>query len=309
MFTTVTRRGGRIARMAIDLSAAADFMAGHARILDRHRFRLLLGIAGPEPALAALEAYRNADGGYGWGLEPDLRSVTSQPGAALHAFEVFADIAPATAPQTVALCDWLESVSIPDGGLPFVLPVPDPAGSATWWAKAESDTSSLQITSVVALCAHRVARHDPGVAAHPWLAGATRYCLDAVRAIDSAPHAIVLSFALQFLDAVHDSEPEAAALIERLGTYVPADGVIPVAGGAEHEVIRPLDIAPEPDRPVRALFSPETISAELNRLAGEQQDDGGWRVDYAPFSPAGTLDWRGHATVRAVCVLRQNGLA
>ena len=41
--------------------------------------------------LAAVEAYRNPDGGYGWGLEPDLRSRTSQPGGALHALEAFAD--------------------------------------------------------------------------------------------------------------------------------------------------------------------------------------------------------------------------
>jgi hypothetical protein len=98
-------------------------MATHARVLDRRRFRLLMGEADPSTALAALDAYRNPDGGYGWGLEPDLRSPESQPGAALHAFEVFEDIAPATAPQAVALCDWLMSVSLPDGGLPFALPV------------------------------------------------------------------------------------------------------------------------------------------------------------------------------------------
>lgn len=45
--------------------------------------------APPDGALAALSAYRNPDGGYGWGLEADLRARESQPGAALHAFEVF----------------------------------------------------------------------------------------------------------------------------------------------------------------------------------------------------------------------------
>jgi hypothetical protein len=30
-------------------------------------------------ALAALDAYRNADGGFGWGLEPDVRAPGSQP--------------------------------------------------------------------------------------------------------------------------------------------------------------------------------------------------------------------------------------
>jgi hypothetical protein len=293
----------------IDLSAARDFMATHARPLDRHRFRLMLGEGSSQAALAALEAYGNADGGYGWGLEPDLRSRSSQPGAALHAFEVFAEIEPATSPRASALCDWLESASLADGGLPFALPVSDPAGTATWWLQADPRTSSLQITAIVTAVALEVARHDPAVAAHPWLAAATRYCLDAIAAMTDAPHALVLAFALRFLDAVHDSEPAAAALVEKLGVHVPASGVIPVEGGTANEVIRPLDIAPVPGRPVRALFTTEAVTADLHRLAATQQDDGGWRVEYAQFSPAGALDWRGHATVSAVTVLRANGLA
>jgi hypothetical protein len=313
MFTTAPARNERLAVMTvhptIDLSAARDFMATHARPLDRHRLRLLLGEGGPEPALAALEAYRNADGGYGWGLEPDLRSGTSQPGAALHAFEVFEEVGPATSPRAAALCDWLESVSLADGGLPFALPVSDPAGTAVWWAQADPRSSSLQITAVVTAVALQVARHDPAVAAHPWLTAATRYCLDAIRDVADAPHALVLAFALRFLDAVHDSEPAAAALVEQLAGHVPASGVIRVEGGTENEAVRPLDIAPAPGRPVRALFAPEAVTAELHRLAAAQQDDGGWRVEYAEFSPAGALDWRGHATVRAVAILRANGMA
>ena len=83
---------GNLELVKIDLGAAAAFMAGHARILDRRRFQLLLGESDSDAVLAALDGYRNPDGGYGWGLEPDLRSPESQPGAALHAFEVFADV-------------------------------------------------------------------------------------------------------------------------------------------------------------------------------------------------------------------------
>jgi hypothetical protein len=256
--------------------------------------------------LAALDGYRNPDGGYGWGLEPDLRSPESQPGAALHAFEVFEDIAPATAAQAAALCDWLESVSRPDGGLPFALPLGRSVGSGPWWKTADPSVSSLQITAVVAAAAQRVAAHDPDVAAHPWLERATRYCLSAIEAIDQAPFAYVLAFSVRFLDAVHDSRPEAAGLLRELGRRVPADGRIRVRGGTEEEMLRPLDLAPYPDRPARALFSAEVVSADLDRLAAQQQKDGGWIVDYAKISPAGSLDWRGHATVRAIDILNRN---
>jgi hypothetical protein len=82
-----------------------------------------------------------------------------------------------------------------------------------------------------------------------------------------------------------------------------------VQGGTEHESLRPLDLAPFPDRRARSLISDEVISADLERLAGLQQDDGGWTVDYLKISPAGSLDWRGHATVRAIDILSRNGVS
>jgi hypothetical protein len=293
--------------VTIDLSAAAAFMATHARVLDRRRFQLLVDDRHPGPVLAALEAYRNPDGGYGWGLEADLRSTESQPGGALHAFEVFEDISPATSPRAMELCDWLLSVSLPDGGLPFARSVTNGAGCAPFWVQADPTVSSLQITAIVTGTAHRVAAHDPAVAAHPWLSRAAHYCLAAIRAIDDTPHALALTYAMQFLDAAYDSYPEAAALLDRLGKYIPASGLVHVDGGTDEEMMRPLDFAPVPDRPVRSLFTPQIISAELQDLVDQRQDDGGWPVDFASYSPAAVLEWRGRMTVRAVSILQRNG--
>ncbi|WP_433469098.1 hypothetical protein [Spirillospora sp. CA-128828] len=284
----------------MNLTKASEFMAMYARPLDRRRFELLTGEGDREALLAALNAYRNPDGGYGHGLEPDLRSRTSQPGPALHAFEVFEELAPVTAPEAVALCDWLASVTLPDGGLPFGLHVPDPAGCAPFWAGADPGASSLQITAVVAATAQRVAVHDRAVAEHPWLDRATRYCLDALRAKDEL-HALELAFALWLADAVDDTEA-----IALLGEHIPDNGLVHVQGGLEDEMMRPLDFAPYPGRPVRSLFKPDVITAELRRLDGEQRDDGGWRVDFASYSPAAELEWSGYATVKAVSILTRN---
>jgi hypothetical protein len=295
-------------KAGVDLAAAGDFMATHARLLDRRRFELRNGQADVAGALAALDGYRNPDGGYGWGLEPDLRSPESQPGAAHHAFEVFEEIAPATSPQAAGLCDWLEAVTLPDGGLPFALPLVMTAGSGPWWKSADPSESSLQITTVAAAVAHRVAAHDPAVAAHPWLERASDHCVAAIERTEEAPFAYVLAFSLQFLDALHHSRPrQAESLLRRLGEFVPADGRLRVKGGTEDEMLHPLDIAPYPDRPVRALFADDVIAADLERLAAKQEDDGGWTVDYLKISPAGSLEWRGYATLRAVDVLRRNG--
>jgi hypothetical protein len=291
--------------MNIDLRAASSFMATHGRLLDRRRLQVLLGEAAPRDAFAALDAYRNSDGGYGYGLEPDLRAAESQPAAAMHALEVFAENAVVT-PRSVELCDWLAAHTLADGGLPFALPVGDPSGCAPFWADADSTVSSLQVTSQVVANALLVGRHDPSVAAHPWLARATDYCLEAIRKVDTTPHAYELLFALKFLDAAAEITADAQALLDHLARFVPADGCLRVDGGSEDEMLRPLDIAPHAGRPVRALFTHEVIEADLERLAGLQQPDGGWVVDFGSFSPIAALEWRGYATVRAVEILRTN---
>jgi hypothetical protein len=288
------------------LTAVRSFMVGHARLLDRRRFELLFDGGDAEPVLAALRAYRNADGGFGHGLEPDLRAPESQPAAALHAFEVLAEIAPMTATESVELCDWLGANSLPDGGLPFALPIEDASACAPFWANADPEAFSLQITAIVAAHANRVAEHDSAVAAHPWLARATNRCLEAIDALETAPPAYELAFAIRFLDAVHERRPDAPRLLAGLGEYIPSDGHLRVSGGLPDEALRPLDLAPEPGRPARTLVDETAVARDLQRLAGEQREDGGWSMDFQSHSPAAALEWRGYATVRALSVLRRN---
>jgi hypothetical protein len=292
--------------MSFDLHAAESFMATNARLLDRRRLQLLLGTTAPRETLDALDAYRNTDGGYGSGLEPDLRAVESQPAAAMHALEVLTEAAPAAMTRAVGLFNWLEKQTLADGGLPFALPIANPAGCAPFWTQGNPATSSLQMTAQVAANAHRLGHHHPDLVNHPWLVKATTYCVDAIRGLDHTPHAYELLFALGFLDAVAESVPDADALLRHLGGHLPRDGTMHVEGGTEAEKLYPLDFAPHPDGPVRALLDGQAVAADIERLARQQQPDGGWRVDFATYSPAAALEWRGYATVRAVEILRSN---
>ncbi|WP_027928237.1 hypothetical protein [Amycolatopsis benzoatilytica] len=291
--------------MTVNLAAVAPFLSGHARLLDRRRFALTEGTGRADEVLAAVAAYRNPDGGYGWGMEPDLRAPESQPGGALHAFEVFADVAPVTTPHARQLCDWLDSVAFPDGGLPFAFPVADPTGCAPFWTGADPAVFSLQATAFTVAAALRVAEHDPAVAAHPWLARATETCLRAIRAIDEMPHAIELCFVIKLLDAAAGRYPEADELLTAAAKFLPDNGIVPVAGGSEREVLRLLDFSPVPG-PSRRLFTDEAVEADLDRLEQGQQPDGGWTVDFASYSPAAALEWRGYATVSAISKLFAN---
>jgi hypothetical protein len=288
----------------MDLDAAVSFMATHARVLERRRLRVLLGEGSPDEVLAALDAYRNPDGGYGWALEPDLRSATSQPVAAMHALEVLAEVRDTKSQRPVELCDWLAGHTLADGGAPLALPYPDTAGSAPLWADADATVSSLQMTAQLAAQAHRLARHRADVAGHPWLDAATSYCLDVIDRIVEVPHAVELVFVMRFLDAVADHVPRARPLLDRLARFVTSEGPTPVAGGAADEVLYLLDFTPYADAPSRSLFAGSAVAADLDRLAGQQQPDGGWTVTFTPYSPAAALEWRGYATVQTVAVLR-----
>lgn len=288
----------------IDIDAAVRFMALHARVLDRRRFDLLCGTGDAVSMLGALEGYRNPDGGYGWGIEPDARSPESQPAGALHAFEVFAEAGPVTSSRAVEVCDWLEFATLEDGGLPFARPVSDPAGCAPFWATADTDASSLHITAAVCSMAYRVAVHNPDVAAHPWLSTATDYCLGEIDAITATPHAIALMYILHFLDAMVDSHPEVESTLRQVASdHLPPDGRMHVAGGLDDEYLKPLDFSPYPDRPLRALIDQAAIDVDRERWAAGQQADGGWTVDFTNYSPAAALEWRGYATVRAISLL------
>jgi hypothetical protein len=50
------------------------------------------------------------------------------------------------------------------------------------------------------------------------------------------------------------------------------------------------------------------VAANLERLAAEEDEDGGRSVDFQSYSPAAALEWRGYATVRALSVLRDNAI-
>src|SRR6266545_3335862 len=252
-----------------------DFVTSNARLLDRHRAGLAIGSGDPEAALAVLAGYRNADGGFGWALEPDSRAPASQPVAALHAFEVFEEVAPVTSPLAAGLLNWLDAVALPGGAVPFAIPGGASAGSAPMWGAADTTSPSLHMTAVVLGIAHRVARHDRAVAAHPWLRRATDWAMDEIAALDGPRDAIEFRFVLQLLDAL-----EASDELARLGAHLPPDGTMAVVGGKPDEAMRPLDFSPEPDRPLRALLDPRAVDADLDRLEAEQHEDGGWDVDW-----------------------------
>ncbi len=62
-----------------DLGAARRFVDTTGRALDQHLFAALFDGGDASGVVSALVAYRNPDGGFGHGLEPDKLAPDSQP--------------------------------------------------------------------------------------------------------------------------------------------------------------------------------------------------------------------------------------
>ena len=274
----------------VDLDAARRFVQLHGRLLDRRRLAHLLDGDPAAPVAAAVAAYANPDGGYAGLIEPDVRTLSSQPIAVLTAFDVLHQ---SGAPAPAAALAWLSGITNDDGGIPFHLPAADGSPQAPWMQA--SPESSLHMTAAVAAAALRLG------AGGSWLEGAVEYCR---RSIDAAPllSAYELKYALDLTDAAGDT-----ARLEALGRRLPPDGRLPVEGGVEGETLGLLVLTPRPGRPVRRLFDEEAVGVELGRLADAQQADGGWTFDWLAWAPAVAFEWRARLTVDAVAILGAHG--
>ena len=281
--------------MPIDRAAAETFVWSAARLVDRHRYAMLFGEGSADPVLAALSGYRNADGGFGHALEPDLRCPGSQPAATLYALEMLHEAGRLDSEMARGARAWIAQVAAPDGGIPQALPGFERYPHAPWWSPGPGSLLTFGLAGVL---------HAGAVTGDEWLERATGWCW---RAIDDVaePSGYWLKFACAFLDAVPD-EDRARAAIASLRSRVDPEAFAP-AGGTEGERLRPLDLSPRPGTRSRELFSEAEIAAHLDEVEDGQREDGGWMFDWLAWSPEQTSAWRGIVTIRALTWLRDNG--
>src|SRR6185437_13993235 len=103
-----------------------------------------------EAVLAALAAYANPDGGFGNALEPDLRCPDSQPVPAEAALRVLDEIG-MDVPLARRHCDYPQTTTTDEGGVPFVLPSARVYPAAPWWLGADDPPrASINPTAAIA---------------------------------------------------------------------------------------------------------------------------------------------------------------
>jgi hypothetical protein len=281
----------------LDFDAAATFVAGNARLLDRRRFDRLFLDGAATPVRDAVAAYRNADGGFGHALEPDLRCAASQPACLEMALRVMNECDAWDTALVSGACDWLSSVAPDGGGVAFAEPTFSQGPHAPWWVVPEESTATLIQTGEIS-----AVLYSRGVD-HPWLEGATQAMWTMLDKAEP-PGPYEWFGILAFLEHVPD-RARARQVFDQLGPTLTE--IVELDPDASGEVHGPLDFAPLPDSLARGLFDQSVIDRHLDRLAEGQRDDGGWMFNWTSWSPAAELDWRGAITVDALRTLRANG--
>ncbi|MYU04889.1 hypothetical protein GTY81_13540 [Streptomyces sp. SID8366] len=301
-----------------------------ARVLEQRLFAYHFLRGAPAAVEAALDAYRNEDGGYGHALEPDLRGPVSQPLHTAHALRVLDAVGRCGGQRVERVCRYLTSVSTADGALPAVHPSGRgyPAAPLVQGAPTASDTpdragsrGSLPATGPVVGLLHR------NEVWHAWLFRATDFCWQAVANLEK-PHPHEVLAAVAFLDSVPD-RPRAEAAADRLGRLVRAQWLAALdpgrsvppgrAPGARHVPQQathrgdpgprhfPHDFARSPASLARAWFTDDEMARSLDHLAAGQQEDGGWPLRRRPWAPVPALETRALVTIEALRTLRAYG--
>ncbi|GAB2526912.1 hypothetical protein HNR10_001116 [Nocardiopsis aegyptia] len=277
--------------------AAEHFAMRNARLIDRQRFAHLFQNGPTAPIRSALAAYRNLDGGYGNGLDPDLRGHASQPAATVIALHYLDELGPIPPHLGHGICQYLAGAGDADGGVPPVLPTVRHSEAAPWYLHATDFSAQLGITALITGYLHK------SHISHPWRDAATAYCWKHIDTLAwTNPHeAVGVCTFLQYVD----DRQRAIQAINRLSTMIRA--VIDVHPRTTGRVHTPLDLATNPQHIARPLFTDAEIERSLDVFERQQRPDGGWDALWDHWDPTATTEHEGMRTIQRLRILRAYG--
>jgi hypothetical protein len=279
--------------------AARNFIETSGRPLEVALLRHGLGESSAEAVMVALIAFQNPDGGFGHGLEPDMRSPASTAIATSIGLRLLVRIgAPARHPTVVGAIDWLDGALDRENGVwPIVGRGVELAPHAPWWTWSDDLSAGWNgfrfnpTAEILAHLYHYRAATPAGV--FESAEAGLRRALGEIELLEGA-YDLKCAIRLAGADGLPaDLAKPLEALVRRsVAANDPAD---------EHA--SPFDAAATPSSPFADLVDGR-IEAGLTGLIDSQAEDGGWTwnpewnwgfVDKKAWADA-HRDWRGWIT-------------
>lgn len=268
------------------ISRAGSFFEFHGRDIDRARFAYHFGSGTLDELMEVVARYQNSDGGFR-GLEVDIAAPVSNPFATELALQICieADV-PRTQPVLSRTVTYLEETQHPDGDWRFS-PEVYQHDLAPWFAGWTWPTLNPSATTAGLLRRLQLGSEQ----LHARVEELFQRLADP-RDLLSDQYYAVRPYALYFMPNWHHSDRElyASGVVWWL---LRAEETIP---DAEHF----LEYVGGPDTFVGATLPRRVLSRQLDRLEGEQAEDGGWP---SPYSEG----WRGWVTMNALLHLKAFG--
>ena len=284
---------------------ARDFILTNARMIERRLFEFHFANGDKNSVFHAVYAYRNPDGGFGHGMEPDTASPESQPLFSIMALEILDEVGYLT--KEIILNDFMpyfESITTETGGIPWMFrpkstyPCEEHFKTVKEWAALSTTAPLLGILEKYKISI-------------PWMKKAEQFVWSEFERIKDKHIFCYLCVPrwLTFLKYTQ-SQDKAKKTINDLKKWISNKGIIckdkSDEGWGLYGKPHSLNYATSSESILYSLFTKETIESDIEELINRQKDDGRWDTWYG-ISEGTKLEWAGIQTLWALQVLKNYG--
>ena len=289
---------------------ALAFVRNQGRALDRSLLAYHFEGGSAAAVLSALAGYQNDDGGFGHGLEPDLRTPASSVIATTVAFQNFRSLGvPAEQPLVRRGLDYLlETYDEARQVWPIIPPEVEDAPHAPWWDYAASEASfgGFLINPRVEIVGYL---HDYSTAVPADLLETLTAAVFAH--LDTLPAEMEMHDLICFVGLAETASlPQ--AMKDRIWAKVAVaaeHGVARVPEQLTGYVLKPLYVAPTPASPLAKQFADE-VAMNLDFEIEQQDEDGAWSPNFSWGEQhpedwqTARREWQARITLKTLRVLR-----
>ena len=284
---------------------AKDFILTNARMIERRLYQYHFENDDPKGVFHAVYAYRNSDGGFGHGMEPDTASPESQPLFSIMALETLDEVRYLN--KEIILKDFMpyfEGITTEKGGIPWMFrPLND--------YPCEGHFKTVKEWAALSTTAPLLAILEKYKIDIPWMQKAEEFVWQEIERIKEKHVFCYLCIPrrLQFFKYTK-SRDKAERALNDLRNWILAEGVIckdkSDDGWGLYGKPHSLCYAPSPTSILNPIFSNEMINSDLNELINRQKNDGRWDTWYG-ISEGTKLEWAGIQTLWTLKILKNYG--
>ncbi|NEZ57092.1 hypothetical protein [Adonisia turfae] len=294
------------------LEASQQFIEQKGRPLEIARFHHAFNGASADSVVAALKEFQNPDGGFGHGLEPDLRTNDSSALCTSIAFQVFRSINGTSDHEvvSVAIAYLLKTLDQKEWHWPIIPKSAQQSPHAPWWEQSDdeetSELFSLNPTAEILGYLYDYQHLVPETI----ISQVSERVMGALSNTEQmGMHDLLCCLRLMKTKTLPDEFREQI----RQAVAQQIDGTIEKNSAAwEGYCLRPLQVIDAPDSPFMAGME-EAVTANLAYEISTQSEEGAWSPTWSwgdMFPDAwqqAHQDWSGVITVETLLVLKRFG--